>query len=141
MMLNRVVLVCQGETAAPHRAEFVFDRDDNDRWTSLFHECVDESIQDPRGRVMSLIESGVPWETVDGHHVITDVNGNEHYRVRGGVRETKRGYEVECWKRHSDARRGLYALPFSILFPALDGLAHQGIAEFDVADLLRRVRR
>jgi hypothetical protein len=140
-MLNRVILVCQGETTAPHRAEFMFDRDDNGRWTSFWHECVDESMQDPRGRVMALVESGVPWETMHGHHVVTDVDGNEHYRVRGGVRQTKRGYELECWRRHSSARHGLYSLPFSALIPALEGLAHQGIDEFDVAALVRHVRR
>ncbi|GAB2865442.1 hypothetical protein [Lentzea nigeriaca] len=140
-MLNRVVLVCQGETAAPHRAEFIFDRSLSGRWESLHLEALGEHDTDPRNQVNALLYAGADWDCLEGHHFVTDVDGERRYRVRGGVRRTKRGVELECWRRHSDARRGVYSLPFSILTPALDALALQGIPEFDVAELLRRAAR
>lgn len=140
-MLDRVILVCHGETAAPHRGEFVFDRDQNGRWQSLHRENFQDHEWNPTTRVQELIESGVPVERLEGHHFVTAVDGHRHYRVRGGVRRTKRGYELECWKQHSTPQRGVYALPLSILQPALDSLAQQNESEFDVARLVRESQR
>ncbi|MBP2478195.1 hypothetical protein JOF53_007067 [Crossiella equi] len=138
-MAEQIVVVCRGPKAKPHKPfKFPFDRDGSS-WTSLTHEV----FGDPDGgarAIDSALHAGVHPKRFEGHHVRVDADGQRQSRVRGGVRMTRRGWELIC-ARHTRVGEGIFTFRAVTLSLVLDQLAANGIAEIDAHELLDLVRR
>ena len=61
-------------------------------------------------------------------------------RARGGVRKTRRGFELDC-KAHAFDRDGLYSATRVQFARVLDVLAEQGVVEIEIGEFKRCVER